>query len=377
MINKTQFKNDLEYLVNIDSGTYVASGVNRVGNWFADRFREMGWNVVWHDHSNGKLGRSFLTTNNDSEHYDLLILAHLDTVFPDGEAKKRPFSVDGTKFRGPGVADMKSGLLFTYYALRDLNEQGKLQANIAVYFNNEHEISCPNTRSYIEEISRQSKIVMTPEPSRSSGAYVNRRKGIGRYKVSFFGKSAHSGVNPEDGVNAVNELAHWVLFLEKFNNADQGVSVNSGIVKGGISVNSVPGEAELYVDTRFFDIGHGENIDRQIREKVGNPFNAKVHIELEGGIRRPSMIPTEKTLELCRLVEQLGEKNGMPVTWETSGGGSDASFAAALGIPSLCGLAGLGGNLHTENEYLETADIELRFEMYQDIILHLSRYSQE
>jgi len=372
MLNRKNFTDELEYLVNIDSGTYVRDGVNKVGEWFADKFSEMNWKIKWYDIQPDELGNSFLVYPDNDNKFDLLILCHLDTVFPEGEAQKRPFTVEGTRFRGPGVADMKSGLLFTYYALKQIYGAEESSANIGVYFNREHEISCPNTRTLIEELSSKSNIVITSEPSRASGAYVNRRKGIGRYKLSFLGKSAHSGVNPEQGVDAVAEMAHWVLFLKELSEPDKGIYVNSGMAKGGIAINAVPGNAELSVDVRFFDIESGNAIDRSIRDKVTYPFNKAIKINLEGGIMRPPMIPSEKTDKLCRIVDDIGKTHGVDVRWETSGGGSDASFAAALGIPSLCGLTAVGGKLHSEQEYLETADLESRFEVYKEMIYQFS-----
>lgn len=372
MLDINIFREELKHLVNIDSGTYVREGVNTVGKYFADKFSDLGWKIKWYDMSNGVLGRSFLTFPENESNFDLLILCHLDTVFPEGEAKKRPFREDGGRYYGPGVADMKSGLLFTYHALKQLMEEKENINNIGVYFNNEHEISCPNTRGLIEELSLKSKIVISSEPSRENGAYVNRRKGIGRYKLNFHGKSAHSGVNPEEGVDAVSELAHWVIFLKGLSKPDKGIHVTSGKIKGGIAINSVPGEAELLVDTRFYDLKSGEYIDSLIRDKVDKPFDPAVKIDVEGGIMRPPMIPREKTDKLCKMIEEIGDKYGINVTWAESGGGSDASFASALGVPSLCGLTAIGGSLHSEKEFLETRDIRARFTMYKEMIYKMA-----
>ncbi len=366
------FKDELEYLVNIDSGSYVREGVNRMGDFFAGKFKELNWPVEWFDLSEGRLGRSFLTYSRNSDHFDLLILCHLDTVFPDGEAIKRPFTVDGSKYRGPGVADMKAGLLFTYYVLRELHEEKRITANIGVFFNNEHEISCPHTRPKIEELSLKSSIVITSEPARSNGAFVYKRKGIGRYSIKFFGKSVHSGLNPQEGISALTELAQWILFLTGLSDPKKEIYINPGVAKGGKSVNSVPGEAELLVDTRFWDIESGWEIDRTIKEKVKNPFNPAINIEIDGGIKRPPMIPSEKTDALCRLVEKIGKQYDLNVQWTFSGGGSDASFSAALGIPSLCGLTAPGGNLHSENEYLDTTELQKYFAVYKETIFQFS-----
>jgi len=372
MLDRQEFNTDLEYLVNIDSGYSVREGVNTIGEWFAEKFADMGWQIKWFDFAPTKNGRSFITFTRQDSAFDVLILCHLDTIFPAGEAQRRPFSVDGTRLCGPGVADMKSGLLFTYLALKQLQQENRLSANIGVFFNGEHEIGCHNTRLLIEEFSLKSKAVITAEPARSNGAYVNRRKGVGRYKLSFLGKSAHSGVNPEDGIDAVNELAHWILSLRELSDLKKGVYVNSGIVKGGLSVNSVPGEAELFVETRFSDMGSGIEIDKNIRSMMDHQFNEGIKVNIEGGIKRPPMIPSEKTGKLCEIIEAVGREFQVDVKWATSGGGSDASFAAALGIPAVCGLAAVGGNLHSELEYVETQDLESRFNVFKESIFRIS-----
>jgi glutamate carboxypeptidase len=139
----------------------------------------------------------------------------------------------------------------------------------------------------------------------------------------------------------------------------------------------VPGNAELYVDVRFSEIEYGNDVDNQIRKKAKNPFNKDIKVEIDGGIMRPPTILTEKTDKLCRIIEEIGKKHGIDVNWETSGGGSDASFAAAMGIPALCGLTAVGGRLHSDLGFLEISDIEARFEVYKELIYKFSNLQSE
>ena len=373
MFDMDKFKSELEIIVNIDSGTYVIDGVNKVANYFANKFESMGWQLQWYETDASQFGRSFLCAPDLDQDFDLLVLCHTDTVFPNGETAKRPFSIDGSKFRGPGIADMKTGLLFTWHALKQLNDEGKVDKSIAVFFNAEHEVSCPNTRSIIEDLAKRSKVAITSEPARASGANVYKKKGIARYIIKFAGKAAHSGVNPQDGIDAIEEMANWVIFLKSHINLEKGVYLNPGMVTGGLSINAVPEAAELKLDVRFTHTNDGLEIDDLIRSKIQAPFNPGVTISLEGGIKRPPMTPVPETRILQGIVEKIGHNLDHKVTWEFSGGGSDASFASALGVPSLCGMAAVGGGLHTKDEYIESNDLDRRFEMFKETINQFSR----
>ncbi len=366
MFDKQRFLSDLECLVNIDSGSYVKDGVTFVAEWFAERFAKLGFQSTWYDPAPETLGKSVLCAQSADHNFDLLILCHVDTVFPAGEAAKRPFTIEGDRLRGPGVADMKSGCLFTLYALEQLVAEKALTGNVGVFFNGEHEISCPNTRSVIEGLSAQSKVVFSSEPARANGAFIRQRKGILRYTVKFTGVAAHAGNNPQDGVCAVTELANWVLFFKSLEAPEKGITVNPGMIKGGISVNAIPDSAELRVDIRTATQADSLEVDARVRAQ--GPFNPKAGVSMTGGITRPPMVPNEKTDVLCGLAEEIGKKHGIAVTWAFAGGGSDASFASGMGKPTLCGLGPVGGGMHTEKEFLDMAQLEPRFEVFKEIV---------
>jgi len=372
MLDLHKFQEELEFIVNIDSGTYVIDGVNKMAEHFSKKFIALGWQIKWYETDPQQYGRSFVCAPDLNQDFDLLVLCHHDTIFPRGEVAERPFTQDGSKFRGPGVADMKTGLLFTSTALEQLLNEGRLNKNIAVFFNAEHEISCPNTRPIIEDLSKKAKIVITSEAARSNGSYVYKKKGIGRYTVQFKGKAAHSGVNPQDGHDAIEEMARWVIYSKSLINVEKGIHLNAGMVNGGKSVNAVAESAELKLDLRFTLYADGKKIDRLIQAMVTKPFNPNIQIVLKGGIKRPPLTPLPETEKLQKIVEEIGENLGHQVTWAFSGGGSDASFSSALGVPSLCGLAGVGGGLHSRDEYLETSDLEMRFDIFKEIIFRFS-----
>lgn len=366
MLDKKRFLEELESLVNVDSGTYCKEGVTFVAEWFASRFTAMGWQTTWFDPAPDKLGKSVLCAATDDHDFDLLVLCHVDTVFPAGEAQRRPFSTEKGRLRGPGTADMKGGCLFALYSLQQLlAEKGPL-GNVGVFFNGEHEISCPNTRAIIEKLSSNSRIIIATECTRANGAHVKQRKGILRYTLKFAGVSAHSGNNPYDGACAVTEMANWILFFKSLEDKATGISTNPGIAQGGTSVNTIPDAAELRVDMRTVTLEDALALDKTVRAR--QPFDSRVSVTLEGGITRPPMMPNEQTEHLCAVTEAIGKRHGIEVKWAFVGGGSDASFASAMGRPALCGIGPVGGGAHTANEFIDTTDLEARFEEFKDIV---------
>lgn len=366
MLDRKQFLKDLEMLVNIDSGTYCRDGVNRVADFFAHHFCDLGWKTSWFDLQPDKLGKSVLCSPKDNHAFDLLVLCHVDTVFPAGEAARQPFRIEGDRLCGPGSADMKGGCLFTLYALRQLLAEKSPLGNVGVFFNSEHEIGCPNTRPVIEQLSARSRIVISVEPTRANGAHVKQRKGILSYTLHFSGISAHSGNNPQDGACAVTEMANWILFFKSLENLGEGITSNPSMAAGGASVNTIPDKADLRVDIRTITREDSLRVQEAVLSRT--PFNPKVIVAVEGGITRPPMVPNAQTEKLCAIVENIGARYGIKVKWAFVGGGSDASFASALGKPALCGLGPVGGGLHTRNEYVDTRDLEARFAECKDII---------
>ena len=373
VLDTKRFYNELEELANIDSGSYCTAGVTRIAEWFADGFAELGWKSVWYDLAPGKQGKSVFVGPEDLDEMDLFVICHVDTVFPEGEAAKRPFSTGENRIFGPGVADMKSGCLFTLYALEQLVAEGADLGRIGVFFNGEHEISCPNTRKIIEEYSAKSRMVITAEPTRANGAHVKQRKGILRYTVTFEGKTAHSGNNPEDGVCAVTEMAHWILFFKSLENHDKGISATPGMAHGGETINAVPDKAELRVDMRVARLEDALDLEKTVGER--KPFDPRVTVTVKGGTTRPPMMPNEQTEELCAIVEEIGKELDLPISWAFAGGGSDGSFASAVGKPVLCGLGPVSGKMHTKDEFINTTDLEKRFLEFKEIVRRFSNHS--
>lgn len=366
-----RFEGELRDLVNIDSGPGCVAGVNAVTDWFAARYRALGWPVTELAAKPDRYGRSLFTWKGDPAAMDLLILCHSDTVFPDGTARAWPFSVVDGRYLGPGVADMKAGCLMALHVLEHLEREERLAGSVGVFLNGEHELGCPTTRTRIEELSQQAKVVVATEPARANGACVRQRKGILRYTLTFAGRSAHAGVNPESGICAVTAMAHAIVRLKGLEDRARGISVNPGLVSGGTSVNAVPDHAECRVDIRVVQQEDAVRVDTQVREMFATPTESGAQVSIEGGITRPPMVPTARGDELIAAINRIAGERGVDLQWAFSGGGSDASFAGAFGIPALCGLGPVGGGMHTENEYLEAAGLCQRIDIFSRFVEEL------
>ena len=367
-LDEERFLKDLEHLVNIDSHSYDLEGVGRMAAFFEKAFTEAGWTVKRVDI--GPEAGERLEITNGAAPYDALILGHMDTVFPRGVVAERPFTRDGERAYGPGVIDMKSGLLFSLYAAREISARG-IAGSYCVALNSEEEVGSRNARQWIERLARESRATIVLEPARASGNLVNERKGIGHIEAVFKGRAAHAGVEPEKGINSVSEMARWVMELHSLASPELGTTVNVGIVSGGTGVNVVPERAELTADVRVKVEEEADRLAARLVELKASPFTPGVKVEAELILTRPPMNPDERTLKLCALVDDAGKEAGVEFAWQSTGGGSDGNFTAALGIPTVDGMGPMGGNSHSVDEYLNLATLSARFDMLVKLLERL------
>ena len=359
-LNVEQYLKDLEYLVNIDSQSKDPEGVAKVAAFFEKAFGDIGWTVerVVFDPT---AGPSLKITNGEPP-YDALLLGHLDTVFPKGTVAERPFSRDEKRAYGPGVNDMKSGLLFGLYAARALTAKGS-KGSFCIAYNSEEEIGSRRARPWIEQLAQESRTSVILEPARPNGNLMNARKGLGRIEVTFNGKAAHAGVEPEKGVSAVNEMAYWIIALHGLTDFEKGTTLNAGIVAGGTGANVVPEKATMTVDVRVKIPEEAGRIAEKILQLKAHPATPGISVDADFILTRPPMNPGEKTPKLCALVEEAGKEAGVEFGWQSTGGGSDGNFTAALGVPTVDGLGAMGGGSHSIGEYIEIEALSSRFAM--------------
>lgn len=353
-----RFLEDLETIVNIDSGSTSLIGIKAVATFFQKRFDALG--MTTRILELGKRGVPCLKafTKNRNNRFDLLMVGHMDTAFPEGEASRRPFSIDGTRAMGPGVCDMKGGLLTALYALEALKHEGVLDnLAVCVTFNGDEELGSVDSKPWIEENSLLSDHVFVFESCRKGYNYVLERKGGGWITVDAKGKASHAGSAPERGANAVLEIAQQVIHFHNLNSPDKGTSVQATMISGGHRENIVPDSASLLVDVRVKDMPEAIRINEYLKELPSNPKVEGVTLSVSGGISRPPMVPDEKTVKLWKIIEEAGLNAGITPNFAPRGGGSDGNFTAALGIPTVDGMGASGEHAHTVEEYLDLTSI--------------------
>jgi len=353
-----KYLSELEYLVNIDSNAADVAGVQKVADYFKQRFAKPGWFVEERYVKKG-LGPCLAISNTDSGSYDLLLLGHMDTVFPAGTASERPFKVEQGYAYGPGVNDMKAGALQGAYVLEAIAADPALQQfKVCLALNPEEEQGSRNVRSYLEELSKRSRYVIVLEPSRGEHAYVNERKGLGRFTFKFHGVASHAGTHPEDGRSAITEMAYWIGQLTALTDFASGLTINVGTVKGGTATNVVADYAQMEIDVRLVQPEQEATVQDCIAALQKHAGQKEINVDVTGGMTRPPMPLTDKAKAFMVLVEKVAAQLGRKCVWVKTGGGSDGNFSAALGIPTLDAMGPYGEKAHSAKEYLEIADIE-------------------
>lgn len=351
MLDLNVYLKELEEIVNIESPTDYPAGTKAVAEYLNEKMTALGWVTEFID-CGPTVGPCLKAVNRATDKYDLLMLGHMDTVFPLGTLKEWPFSVEGNIARGPGVTDMKGGLLYMYHAAKYLTEQKMLDnTSICLLFNPDEETGTRASRPVVEAEAQKAELVFVLEGARPNGAMVKERKGVGQYNLTFKGIAAHAGVAPQNGASALVEMFNWGIELSKLTDFDKGLTVNVGIASGGSGVNVVAENAVAKVDLRVLDSKDAEKVDAKIQELLANPFNPKVKTTVDGGLNRPPMNTSAKSLEVCDRVTAIAKTMDIDLAWVSTGGGSDGNFTAALGIPTLDGMGPIGGDLHSAKEY--------------------------
>jgi glutamate carboxypeptidase len=282
----------------------------------------------------------------------ILLLGHYDTVYPLGTLARQPFRVRGPRAFGPGTLDMKSGLVIGLAALEALAAlRVPLPAPVIWLATSDEEIGSSSSREIIERLARPCRAVLVLEPAAGRrGDLKTSRKGVGEIELTVLGRSAHAGLNPEQGVNAIHELALQIERASGFNDPARGTTVNAGIAQGGTRSNVIPAEARAVFDLRVARVADGEELDRRFRALA--PILPGAKLQVRGGLNRPPMERTEAGAALFHRAQALGAAIGLSLDEASVGGGSDGNFTAALGVPTLDGLGGVGEGAHSPGEFV-------------------------
>lgn len=356
----------LEHWVNHDSPTFDKPSVDALGSQIADAFAQLGASVEIHPQA--EYGDHYRVAWGEGTR-QILLLAHFDTVWPVGEASQRPFVVRDGKATGPGINDMKSGIVMGLYALRALVETGQTPAHRLVYLlTSDEEIGSPTSRTLIQTEARRSDYALVLEPARG-GSLTTWRKGVGRFVLEITGLSSHSGVDPEKGVSAIEEMAHQILNLHAMNDLERGTTVNVGIVQGGSRVNVVAGSAQAELDLRVMTTAEGKRMEDAILGLA--PILKGATLKVSGGINRPPFEESVAGLDLYERAQACGAQLGLALNKTGSGGGSDGNFTAALGVPTLDGLGSVGQGSHALTEYVLVDSLPQRAALLAELVLDL------
>lgn len=280
----------------------------------------------------------------------ILALGHCDTVWPLGTLREMPFRESKGRLWGPGVLDMKSGVAFFLFAMRALRDlEIPVAAKVVLQLNSDEEVGSDSSRALTEDGAHRSKAVLVLEPGTGlAGKLKTARKGVGSYLVTVRGVASHAGVDFEAGASAVVELARQIERISGFTQIERGLTVNPGVISGGTRSNVIAAEARVEVDMRIARLKDSPALDRKFREL--RPFDKRCSIEVSGGLNRPPMERTEGVRTLFRTARDLARELGVELEESSTGGGSDGNFTAALGVPTLDGLGGVGEGAHAQHE---------------------------
>ncbi|MTH44855.1 M20 family metallopeptidase [Intestinirhabdus alba] len=362
---------ELESLVNVDCGTTTVEGVATVAGIVTRLWQQEGWHTESVDLGDRVGPGLFVTNRPGATQFDVLLVGHLDTVFPPGTVAERPMSRDETRLYGPGVADMKSGLLNILWAMRTLAPEHRERLSIAVAMNPDEETGSVYSHAWIGELAKKSRCVLVCEAARADGSLVKARKGTAGYLLTFTGRAAHAGNEPEKGRSAITALANCILAVNALADSARGTTLNIGIVHGGSAANVVPDTAVAELDVRYWQNDEDTRIHQALQALCQRGFLDGVTTTLTQVHHKPAMAPDDETQRLMALVEQAGREEGVEITWQAVGGGSDANHTAALGIPSLDGFGPVGAGFHSPAEWLDIASIEPRVRLLRRVVSRL------
>jgi glutamate carboxypeptidase len=374
---------DLQRLVDIDCGSYTKAGVDQVGAWVQQAFAELGARVEVtpnaEPHGDTVAG---ILGDGDADGPTVMLIGHMDTVFEPGTVAQRPFRTEGSRALGPGVSDMKGGLLAGLYALRALRALGSEGGRVAdwlpvgrlVYVANpDEEIGSPVSTSVISAHAEDADVAFVLEGGRANGDFVSSRKGIMDLELRIAGRASHAGVEPEKGRSAILEAAHKVQALHALNGRWPGVTVNVGVIRGGTRPNIVPPDALLQVDLRAIRRADLEAAEAAVRDIAASSTVPETTCEVRLMGRFWPMERLERAERLVHAAVGLAANLGFPLKDAATGGASDANTTSGLGVPSIDGLGPIGGDDHAPGEYLELDSIVPRTALLAGLILSVGR----
>ncbi|MBI5957534.1 MAG: M20 family metallopeptidase [Chloroflexi bacterium] len=358
---------ELRQMVLLESPTNSKPHVDKLSEFVGATCQSLGAEVTVYPRAEvGDL--RVATWNNDAPGKPILLVTHLDTVWPVGTISKMPLREEGGLLYGPGVLDMKSGVVIALEAIRGLRERGELPHRpIWIFFNSDEETASVYSRDLLCEKAAQAGLVLVMEPAAEGEALKTWRKGIGLFKIHTRGRASHAGQAPEAGINAVIEAAHQALYLHSLNDYQNGTSVSVTTVHGGIATNVIPPEALIEVDVRFLKAAEAARISAAIQSLT--PVVPGASLTVEGCIDRGPMERNEQMIAAFQQTQRIAQSIGLELREDGSGGASDGNFTAAMGITTLDGLGAGGIGLHAAHEQVQIASLPRRAALLAKVLI--------
>ncbi|GAB5602990.1 M20 family metallopeptidase [Thermus sp. FJN-A] len=358
------FLKDLEAFVRRESPSGDREGLEAAARFLEEAFGPLKGRLSRKDTPTGPV----LLLKREGRGEPVLVLCHYDTVHPKGSFPE-PFRLEREKAIGPGVYDMKGGIIALLYALRHAEATGRELPALEVLFTPDEEVGSRESRPLIEAAARKARAALVLEPPTAEGHLKVARKGVGLYRLRALGKAAHQGVEPEKGVNAILELAHQVLRVAALEDRAKGTTLGPNVVRGGTVSNVVAEEAWVELDLRVWTLEEAKRVEEALKGLA--PVLPGARLELSGGLNRPPMEPSPESLALFAKARAIGEALGLRLEPGRVGGGSDGNFTAALGVPTLDGLGLFGGDAHQKTEYVVVPEIPRRAALLAELLYAL------
>lgn len=353
-----EFVDALREMANVDCGSYTPEGVNVIADLCEARFKAGGWEVERTAHrpaeGEAQLGDLVIGRLAGGGGPRVLLIGHMDTVFDEGTVAERPFRIDGDTAYGPGVSDMKGGLLTGFFAVEVLQEAGFDGFERITYVcNPDEEIGSPFSRPFIQDLATEADYAFVLEGARANGDVVSSRKGVSDYRIEIVGRAAHAGVEPEKGRSAILEAAHKTFALHALNGRWPGVTVNVGVVEGGTRTNVVPERCTVAVDVRSPQEETLAAAEAEIERICQTHTVPDVGVTFHAGKWHRPMEKREGGARLAALAVETARELGFELKDAATGGASDANTTSAAGVPTLDGLGPIGGDDHAPGEWVD------------------------
>lgn len=370
--HREEMVNTWRFLVDRDCGSANKAGVDKVGKDIGEFLEKAGFTVRFHEYP--EAGNMLVAEYGEESLPFVVLTGHMDTVFADGTAALRPFTITDGKVTGPGVLDMKGGVTVLMYAAKFLTEAGYGKYRLKIILAGDEEVAHQHSNAAEDYMKEAAGAVMgfNLETSFIDGSIVVERKGVAQYLLEIDGVGAHAGNNPEDGRSAVEELAHKILDIQKQTDYEEGTTVNAGVIGGGTVANAVPEHAWCKVDVRFSKASGIERIDKAFKEIAEKQYVDHTVTRLKPLVRFGNMERLPQTMALFERAEKTAEKYGFPKMKAIAvGGGSDSTFLTMCGVPTLCALGVKGQFNHTEREWADQESLFERCKLLMTFLVEL------